>query len=1312
MLSHRHTTFRKSSATGGTTNVPSIDHTGSFLISDQPQNQNTTTDNTKVKENGRSNSLRRSVGRLFIRRLVTAVCAMTVFWGTTISLRLRYHPVPLSASTSTSTSWTTTNPNDDPRRPLDLGGGGDGVDGQRDTNTTITITTGKRTPNSREPTHHACDGYRGIYHIAMGDIGGAAGTIFFQFVLGQIMWAEQYGFKPWVYLNNVSNIVYDPIVHGQGSPGIDFTMLKGMEISFQRRPHSHRREIYPGPPLKKSLDNLHPFHFHFDGDGVWEHYFEPVSDFVPGDKSCENKPLVTMPLVLITPGVHGFAPWAPRGWRYQYLPDYITRPHIPLNDWLEPMRRNTHQVSQRYIRFQPHLARQAHAVNPDCAMDRLHACLGLHIRQSDKAAGRRQITTDEFLPYVESFLNAGGKWVYLATDSGNVMKHIQTNWPDHVNRVLRSMGDDIVRSNDFQAVFDLGEHHRTNTEILIEIAALAQCQFMIHGLSAVTESSIWINLELHYTSVNLEDPEHVNATYFGEFVDKVLNGGENATKVALDHRPVDWWTTHRAETLTPSDKACTGDVEGILHIASAGTAVGAPTAFFQSIVNQLLYAERNPKLKPWVMLSDQSELLFDATVHGSGQEIVESVSNELTISVMRHDSNESFFYPGPPVKRLDPSRLPREVRIEGNGIWLSYFRPVSDFIPGDTSCLGKPIVEMSAEMVNSLNAWSPWSVKAWQYDSIPDKLWKSHGTTLKAWLQPMRVKGNKVVKKYFQFHPFIVKRAEEVNPTNSTTLPCLAVHLQNGEKAGHHRNRFPPNKLRDYFLAFARAGGQTIYVASDKSSTLEYINEHFPVGIRQMIRTAGPYVVRAGFWPIHKLEPPHRTTSEVLVDILAMSKCQLLLHGHSAVSEAAIYLNLNLHNQSVNWEDPDRMSADEFEQVTKKVLGTSGTTPVDLTVESEEEPTANATIVAGSPTRTCRRNAIVYLAQKKHSSYGRDSYGILLQSLELMNRNYLARGTNRENTDVIIFHTADFTTEDLKDMEAQLGPDFRDALYFVDLFNTTYWKRPSWHKNDNPLDAWYAFPLFSEGYRRMMHWFAIDIWRFFQDYNRDAGCQYEYIMRFDEDSFLHSPIDYDIFDFMKTNDFNYGFRLCAYEMQVTRRIWKLWRSAKVSTAPIRDIDLEMCGFYNNFFVARLSFFQDESVQKFLRFVDRQGMIYRRRLGDLMIHSMAVYGHSPQEKIHRFLDFTYEHGTLDKKTGCLMWGGIQAGYNDPNATTTLDSFHRKHVIDKECALNVTFPTELDLSPTYQHLPSQLDGKVKLQTVMAGKVELPNKGMLSG
>jgi hypothetical protein len=1159
-----------------------------------------------------------------------------------------------------------------------------------------------------KPSNHACDGYKGVYHIEKGDIGGAAGTVFFQFVIGQIIWAEEYNFKPWVHLNNVSHVVYDPIVHGN-STGVDLKMLKGMQISYVQRPMGHRKDAYPGPPVENPK-GLIPHRYHFDGDGVWNNYFEPITDFIPGDKSCENKPLVTMDLYLVTPGVHGFS-GAPKAWRYEYLPDYITKPHIPLNDWLAPQRQSAHSVLKRHIQFLPRIKTKAERVNPYCSIK--NSCLGIHIRHSDKAAGRRHIDTDEFLPYVKAFLDAGGKWVYIATDSEKAFDYIKSKWPQNVLKVIRSMGDDVVRSNNLQAVFDIDSHHRTNEEILVEILALSKCQFMIHGLSAVTESSIWINIDLHYTSVNLEDPQHPDENEFGDLVGKVLNGG-NASQILNQKAPKDWWLPRSKNLQLPANVQVCDSVSGILHISHVGSYAGTGTAFFTSVLNQLMYADEH-NLKPWIHLSDESDYIYDDEVHGKEVSTIKYISDTFTISSMRDLKSSSIEYPGPPAENEQKKQATKDITLRGNGIWTKYFQPVSDFVPDGHSCIGKPILSMDKDMVHNLNSWSPFSSKVWQYDDIPNEFWNPDGSTLKSWLEPMRRKANEVVKKYFVFQPFLVERAQHVNPVDSASVPCLAVHLRNvDDKKGIHREKFPPNKFREYFLAFARAGGKHIYVASDSRRSLDYIIEHFPSNVREMIRTQGSFVVRSSWkWPAHMLEKHHRTNSEALVDVLAMSKCQFLLHGNSAISEAAVYLNLDLHNQSVNWEDPDRLSVEQFEALVKRIVKNAShksSTIVEALNPSStivEEPR----IIQGNHNRKCKRNAIVYLAQKNHSSYDRDSFSFLLRSLKLINSNYLSLNDHKNNTDVIIFHTADFTKDDMDIIESSLGSSFRDVLYIIDLYNTSYWQRPSWHINDNPVD-WYAYPLFSEGYRQMMHWYAVDIWSFFQDYGKGNGCEYEYIMRLDEDSFLRSPVKYDVFDFMKRNDYNYGFRLCSYEMQVTKRIWKIWRNIKGSPEPVRDIDLEMCGIYNNFFVAKLSFFQSNQVQRFLKLVDRQGMIYRRRLGDLMIHSMAVYAFSPQEKIHRFLDFTYEHSTVDSNTGCVIWGGIQAGYDDPNANTTLQNYLLKKVSGEGCTGNISLMIQDDLSPTYQHLPDYLNGEVQLETIMAGKVEMPGRGLLSG
>ena len=95
------------------------------------------------------------------------------------------------------------------------------------------------------------------------------------------------------------------------------------------------------------------------------------------------------------------------------------------------------------------------------------------------------------------------------------------------------------------------------------------------------------------------------------------------------------------------------------------------------------------------------------------------------------------------------------------------------------------------------------------------------------------------------------------------------------------------------------------------------------------------------------------------------------------------------------------------------------------------------------------------------------------------------------------------------------------------------------------------------------------------------------------------------------------------------------------------------------------------------------------------------------------DFTYEHSTLNETNGCLAWGGMQAGYDDVNALETLAGFHRTMVVDRGCEVNSGVLTEMDLSPSYAHLPDRLQAKVQLQTITAGNVELPaGKGILSG
>ena len=1196
------------------------------------------------------------------------------------------------------------------------------------------------------PTHTACQHTRGIYHIAIADRGGGVGTALFQLLIDQIIYAESQNLTPYIHLlPNVSEVIDDPIFFTDTN---NITLRAYTGTNLVPYIHGkHWRDKVPGSLNETAVRLTTLQQIQLTGTGIWGHYFEPVSSFVPGDTSCENKLYVTIgvdDMYLVIPGLHGYATTSVRCWRYDFLPDYVSQPHLSMFRWLTPQRQRAANIVQKYFRFRPYLLHRAQTMNPNCSMNK-NPCLGLHIRHSDKSAGRRVLAVSEFLPFCEQFAENGGKQIYLATDSVLVLKEIHETWPQHIVSMIRSTSD-MVRSSDTTAVFDMASHHRTNQEVLVEIIALSTCQFMIHGHSAVSEAAIWMNYDtLHHTSVNLEDDDHIDLNQFKVLMKNAIDDTVPKSHWPQPIRTEDLWPPSKDSgstlRLSPNHRACDG-YDGVLLISSVGRTSNTGPAFFTFILNQLLYAERY-NLKPYIHLNpSSSSTIYDPKVHNvtsnEQQHSDFSMLYGTSVSLLPLDGIAEFVVPDRPI--LQDHQVQREFKLySGNGIWNTYFQPVSDFVPGDQSCMNKPLIEMN-EMTTTrgLKLFSPWSIKAWRYDGITDKIVRGNDAKLtlqsmKHWLTPMRRKASTLVQKYFKFQPYIMHRANKVNPDlgTGTNRYCLGVHLRLSDKNGKYRRIVKATEYLPYMEAFVKGGGRDIYIASDTQRPLQYMFKHFPKNVTDLIRTQGDHIVRSttGEWPTHILDDHHRVNSETLVDIVALSKCSILLHGYSTVSEAAIYINPSLHNNSVNLEEPQgRMTPHGLEMLTRYISG------IDKTLQLPPKDNTAAVLPLEAPTIvhrdpvivrqsdaipvTCRTNAIVYLAQKVHSTYGRDSYSKLLRSLELLSKNYLSINNHMNNTDIFIFHTGDFNQSDVTILEEHLGistgSSYRGIVHLVDISGTTFWTRPQANMNDDPAKDWYAYPLFSEGYRRMMHFFAIDLWDFFVNYNEQYHCKYRYLLRLDEDSYIHSPIEYDVFDHARTNQYVYGYRMCAYEMKVTQRMSTMWRRRYPKFIPRREFSLDMCGFYNNFFVADLHFFVSPAVTQFLRFIDKQGHIYRRRLGDLMIHSMAVYWFAPKQHIHRFLDFTYEHGTFNETNGCLLWGGIQAGYNDPDALTTISNFNKTIVIDRRCDVNTSILTQADLSPSYNHLPTITSGDhVSLLTITAGNVELPaGRGLLSG
>lgn len=292
------------------------------------------------------------------------------------------------------------------------------------------------------------------------------------------------------------------------------------------------------------------------------------------------------------------------------------------------------------------------------------------------------------------------------------------------------------------------------------------------------------------------------------------------------------------------------------------------------------------------------------------------------------------------------------------------------------------------------------------------------------------------------------------------------------------------------------------------------------------------------------------------------------------------------------------------------------------------------------------KTVIVYLAMntKKDETYGRDSRSMLEKSLDSLYNYY----NNKFKHDIIIFYDkkAPFLEEDQIDIKKN-----RNEITFR-LLDGDLWSPPDCLeiKNNPNIKNWIA-PQFSLGYRNMMRWYGILIYK----YLTDLG--YEWYMRMDDDSLLHSDIEYDIFKYMNDNNYEYGFRsYCNDGLGVSNGLIEFCKKYmdKNDIKPtfldryIKDkkswksTDYNILGYYNNFLISKLSFWMRDDVQKFLKEFDNSGYMYTRRWNDLISQAVTIQIFMERNKVYHFNDWTYEHttfsGNYDSKSE-LEWGGL-------------------------------------------------------------------------
>jgi hypothetical protein len=176
-----------------------------------------------------------------------------------------------------------------------------------------------------------------------------------------------------------------------------------------------------------------------------------------------------------------------------------------------------------------------------------------------------------------------------------------------------------------------------------------------------------------------------------------------------------------------------------------------------------------------------------------------------------------------------------------------------------------------------------------------------HDMWLQEWLMHQRRNATISVQRYIRFNAYMEQRAAcaHPNPQNS-----LGMHIRHSDK-WTSRYIIPVREFLPYCTAFVDHGGASIYLATDSSKVLNEILLTWPGRVvdRLIVQEGVKGLSSNGSAAFDLGIGNHRTNTEALTDLLALSKCTYLLHGLSALTEAVFYINPGLARRAINLDD-------------------------------------------------------------------------------------------------------------------------------------------------------------------------------------------------------------------------------------------------------------------------------------------------------------------------------------------------------------------------------------------------------------------------
>ena len=195
------------------------------------------------------------------------------------------------------------------------------------------------------------------------------------------------------------------------------------------------------------------------------------------------------------------------------------------------------------------------------------------------------------------------------------------------------------------------------------------------------------------------------------------------------------------------------------------------------------------------------------------------------------------------------------------------------------------------------------------------------------------------------------------------------------------------------------------------------------------------------------------------------------------------------------------------------------------------------------------------------------------------------------NYDVIIVHEGNINKKHQEYIQSKSYP----KIIFLNIYNL--WKN-----------------LQGNGYKKMCRFWSKEIYNYVKEY--------EYIMRLDDDGIIDQPIDYDIFQFMKTHNYSYGYiRRKKDPHELTKKTFVPFclNYFKKDLKPMEN-------FYNNFFITKTSFWENKDIQNFLNEVINQNGIVKYRWGDSNIQAVCIKNWLQKNQILCIKNIKYIHGS--------------------------------------------------------------------------------------